>query len=406
MAKLNEIELFAGAGGLLDGFEQSSHYNLLSAVEWLKPQCNTLINRLSSRYNILNANKIVLNFDIQKTDELFYGWNDDKFGINDGLDKIVGSNKIDVISGGPPCQTYSVAGRSRIRDEHGIQDDYRNFLFESYIKVVKHYMPKIIVFENVEGMLSATPDGEPIVNKIRRGFNSIGYEIVDNLREYALQDLVEYGVPQHRKRVIIIGLKRDDSCKDYQSILHNFYKNILPKYKETSKTVRDAIGDLPPIYPLAKPVGRKAYTNDSSINGHYARYQNSRDKEIFYILAKDIIDKTNKYTTSESLKELYKEKTGKVSSVHKYHVLQWDKPSTTIPAHLKKDGLRHIHPDPKQRRSITVREAARIQTFDDEFKFNESMVASFEMIGNAVPPYFARKLANAVYILYQEVYKK
>lgn len=404
MTKLNEIELFAGVGGLLDGFEQSNHYNLLSAVEWLKPQCNTLINRLRSRYNILDADKRVLNFDIQRSDELFYGWNDDKFDINEGMDKIVGSNKVDVISGGPPCQAYSVAGR--IRDEHGMRDDYRNFLFESYIMVVKHYMPKIIVFENVEGMLSAAPDGEPIVNKIRRGFNSIGYEIVDNLREYALQDLVEYGVPQHRKRVIIIGLRIDDSSKDYQSILHNFYKNILPKYKEASKTVRDAIGDLPPIYPLIKPVGRMAYANNNSINGHYARYQNIRDQEIFYILAKDIINKTNKYTTSESLKELYQEKTGKVSSVHKYHVLQWDKPSTTIPAHLKKDGLRHIHPDPNQRRSITVREAARIQTFDDEFKFNESMGASFEMIGNAVPPYFACKLANAVYILYQEVYKK
>ena len=101
------------------------------------------------------------------------------------------------------------------------------------------------------------------------------------------------------------------------------------------------------------------------------------------------------------MKELYYQQTGKKSNVHKYHVLNWDNPSTTIPAHLKKDGLRHIHPDPNQQRSITVREAARIQTFDDDFLFNESMGASFEMIGNAVPPYFARKLGLAISQLYE-----
>ena len=121
-------------------------------------------------------------------------------------------------------------------------------------------------------------------------------------------------------------------------------------------------------------------------------------------MAKDIRDGTNKFSTTQSLKKLYKEKTGKDSNVHKYHVLRWDKPSTTIPAHLKKDGLRHIHPDPEQKRSITVREAARIQTFDDDFLFNESMGKSFEMIGNAVPPYFAKKLGDAIYYLYNECY--
>ena len=129
----------------------------------------------------------------------------------------------------------------------------------------------------------------------------------------------------------------------------------------------------------------------------------------------EIILKINEEATQEQiiealqkklpvLKKLYKEKTGKDSNVHKYHVLRWDKPSTTIPAHLKKDGLRHIHPDPEQKRSITVREAARIQTFDDDFLFNESMGKSFEMIGNAVPPYFAKKLGDAIYYLYNECY--
>lgn len=402
--KLNSIELFAGVGGLLDGFEKTGHYNLLAAVEWLKPQCRTLIDRLKTKYKIEDASTRVLNFDIQKSKELFNGWNDAEFGQNPGLDRLVGLQKVDIISGGPPCQAYSLAGR--IRDANGMKDDYRNFLFESYIKVVQHYNPKIIVFENVEGMLSAAPDGELIVDKIRKSFDAIGYEIVDDLRRYALIDLVKFGVPQHRKRVIIVGIKRENSSTDYQKILHNFYTQELPKYEESTKTVRDAIADLPPIYPLNKPEKRVAYNNNSHINGHYSRFHSLRDQEIFRTLAKDIIDGNNRYANTEALKKLYKEKTGKESNVHKYHVLKWDEPSTTIPAHLKKDGLRHIHPDPTQKRSITVREAARIQTFDDDFQFNESMGKSFEMIGNAVPPYFAKKLGNAVYSLYEEIEKE
>lgn len=400
--KLNNIELFAGAGGLLDGFEQTGDYNLLSAVEWLKPQCRTLVKRLKSKYNDPLADKKVLNFDIQRTDELINGWaDDDIFGTNDGLATLVSKNKVDVLSGGPPCQAYSLAGR--IRDNNGMKDDYRNFLFEAYVRVVKHYKPQIIVFENVEGILSAIPTGEKITDLIRKEFNEANYEIVDDLRKYALLDLSEFGVPQKRKRVIIIGIRRDYSDIDYQEILHDFYKNAVPSLKESKHTVRDAIGDLPPIIPLLNPNKHQSHENISEINGHYSRFHNERDQGIFYDLAKNIQDGTNKYNNSSDLIELYYQKTGKRTKVHKYHVLDWNEPSTTIPAHLKKDGLRHIHPDPIQKRSISVREAARIQTFSDDFMFDESMGANFEMIGNAVPPYFAKKLGTLVYELYSEL---
>lgn len=396
--KLNNIELFAGAGGLLDGFEKNGSYNLVAAVEWLKPQVNTLVNRLENKYGIHNAKDIVLNFDIQRTSELFEGWSDPKFGSSNGLDALVSNQSIDVISGGPPCQAYSLAGR--IRDANGMRDDYRNFLFEAYIKVVERYHPKIVVFENVEGILSAIPTGEKITDLIRNSFSNIGYEIIDDLRTNALINLNEYGVPQNRKRVIIVGIRKDNISYDYQSILKDFYQNILASKKNDKLvTVKDAIGDLPPIYPLEIPEKRKAYYNESSINGHYSRFHNIRDQEIFFELASDIEQEKYVYTNSKSLIELYYKKTGKKTNVHKYNVLRWNKPSNTIPAHLKKDGLRHIHPDPKQRRSITVREAARIQTFDDDFEFNESMGASFEMIGNAVPPTFSKHLADAIFSL-------
>ena len=207
--KLNNIELFAGAGGLLDGFEKTGKYNLLGAVEWQKPQVRTLIHRLKKKYNDNNATMKVLNFDIQRTAELIHGWeNDIKFDSGVGLDSLVGGHSVDVISGGPPCQAYSLAGR--IRDSNGMKDDYRNFLFEAYIEIVNHYRPKIIVFENVEGILSAIPTGEKITDLIRKGFNDIGYEIINDLRKNALLDLSQFGVPQKRKRVIIIGIRKDN----------------------------------------------------------------------------------------------------------------------------------------------------------------------------------------------------
>lgn len=393
--KLNTIELFAGAGGLADGFEKTGEYNLVAAVEWLKPQVNTLINRLEKKYNDPTARKKVLNFDIERTEELFKGWNDDIFGESEGLNALVGNQEVGVISGGPPCQAYSLAGR--IRDVNGMKEDYRNFLFEAYIRVVNNYRPKIIVFENVEGILSAIPTGKKITDLIREGFNEIGYEIIDDLKKHALFDLTQYGVPQNRKRVIIVGIRKDRDNVDYQKILEHFYENILANEKTTKiRTVKDAIGDLPPIYPLNQPIKRQAYDNSSDINGHKSRFHSKRDQEIFHELTKDIEDGTFKYLSTKSLIELYYQKTGKTTKVHKYNVLRWNQPSNTIPAHLKKDGLRHIHPDPGQKRTITVREAARIQTFDDDFEFNESMSSNYEMIGNAVPPLFAEKLAKSV----------
>lgn len=395
MSKLTHIELFSGCGGLLDGFEKTKKYNTIAAVEWMRPQVNTLISRLKTKYICKDADSRVLHFDIQRTDELFSGWfNDKDYGTSHGLDSLVGHKSIDVISGGPPCQAYSIAGR--IRDNEGMKNDYRNFLFESYIKVVARYQPKIVVFENVEGILTAIPTGEKITNLICKSFNDIGYEIIDDLRKFALFDLSEFGVPQKRKRIIIIGVRKDIINVDYQAILRDFYIAIAEQMKEPMKTVHDAIADLPAIYPLKEPSKRQAYENDSLINGHSVRFHNKRDQEIFYELAKDIQDGNNNYSNATALIKLYHQKTGKNTKVHKYHVLKWQEPSNTIPAHLKKDGLRHIHPDPNQKRSITVREAARLQTFDDDFLFTESQSDNFEMIGNAVPPLFAKKLAFSI----------
>ena len=115
------------------------------------------------------------------------------------------------------------------------------------------------------------------------------------------------------------------------------------------------------------------------------------------MLCEDIESGRNQYVSIAALKELYTEITGHESNVHKYHVIRWDEPSNLIPAHLFKDGLRHIHPDPAQARSITVREAARLQGFPDDYVFVGTQADAYKMIGNAVPPIFSKVLAEAIY---------
>lgn len=399
MSRINTIDLFAGCGGLCEGFEQAGIYNTLACVEWEKAPCANLEKHLKEKWKYIDAEKRVLRFDIQRTDELLNGWNDEEYGTHEGLDSVIGENTVDLIIGGPPCQAYSLAGR--IRDEHGMREDYRNFLFESYIKVVKHYRPKAFVFENVPGILSAAPTGEPIIKIITEAFDKAGYAVLPDLSD-AVIDFTEYGVPQNRKRIIILGLEKSEYGEEALPMLQRFYSVILPSYKVKQKlTVRDAIGDLPALFPLADDRiedGKKISHNtaDSEIYNHFPRWHSKRDQKIFTMLAEDIESARNEYVSTESLKQLYFEVTGKRSNIHKYYVLRWDEQSNLIPAHLYKDGLRHIHPDSKQARSITVREAARLQTFPDDYEFIGSSSDQYKMIGNAVPPKFSNCLANAV----------
>lgn len=404
MSKYKMIDLFAGCGGLEDGFLQSGKYEDIAAVEWLKPQVNTLVNRLKTKWGIEDADERVMHFDIQRETELFEGWQDDEFGNGRGLDYFVDkAHGIDVIIGGPPCQAYSVAGR--VRDENGMRDDYRNYLFEHYLNVVNRYRPRLFVFENVPGILSAAPDGTPITDLIRKGFDNIGYEIIDDLR-IAKINASDYSVPQNRERMIIVGVDKN-RYKDIQKFLVRFYNEMLPKYKgKRLITVKEAIGDLPvckPNYDEENHSKRKSHaTPECEVTWHKPRYHNLRDMDTFRILAEDI-ETGNREYDSKKISELYEKKVGSKSPIHRYHVLEPDLPSTTIIAHLYKDGNRFIHYDSKQSRSITVREAARLQSFDDDFYFVGSQGNAYQMIGNAVPPKLAKAIALAVADLLTEL---
>ncbi len=401
------IDLFAGCGGLSEGFLSSGEFEALAHVEWEKPMVNTLRHRLEKTwgYDTEKAKKDVVHFDIQRIEELLnggwseesvekYGATNDPFVVKHGLKGLIGGRKVDVIIGGPPCQAYSIHGRAQ--DKNSMKDDYRNYLFESFIKVVSAFQPDVFVFENVLGMLSAKPGGRHVTERIYEAFTNAGYKI-RKPEELPLSvfDAVDFGVPQYRKRVIIVGVKRELGCS-----LDSYYKAIEgEEATKPQKTVRDAIGEFPKIYPLKAPVkvGRanvshKVRKPDPAITQHEPRYHAPREVRIF----KDWIRHDLNHVSHAEQVEYYKKATGHDTLYTKYKNLTWDKPSHTVVAHLSKDGMMFIHPDPQQARSITIREAATLMSFPLDFDFVGSNPYCFRMIGNAVPVLLARGIAKGI----------
>jgi DNA (cytosine-5)-methyltransferase 1 len=405
--KLTFIDLFSGCGGLTEGFMQSGKFEGLAHLEWELPMVETLRKRLSEKWNHTEEESIknVIHFDIQKSDELFYGnWSEEtklKYKktnhpsiIEKGLSGLINGRKVDVIIGGPPCQAYSIAGRAQ--DKNSMKDDYRNYLFESFVKVVDEFNPEVFVFENVPGLLSAIPGGKHVTERIFEAFDKIGYSIRNpGMLKRSIYSASELGVPQKRNRVIIIGVRNSSKVN-----LEAFYSELDQLKKKTpSVNVKDAIGHLPKLVPLIVPkkingknVSHKI-NNDEYIKFHEARFHNERDIDIF---KKWIKHDMNKKTSHEKI-SFYNQIMLKNSNHAKYRNLEWDKPSPTIVAHLNKDGLMFIHPYINQARSITVKEAALIQSFPDDFDFIGSKGVAFKMIGNAVPPKMANKIAQALY---------
>lgn len=373
-SKYHLVDLFAGCGGFSEGFK-GRNFEVLASVEW-EPKCIETIDANSPK------NHVSYLTDIRETKNYLTG--------KGSLSTINDEQGIDGVIGGPPCQAYSLAGR--IRCPSGMKDDYRNYLFEAYINVLKKLKPSFFVFENVVGMLSAKPGGVPVTERLAEAFKKAGY-VIPAIDKHIVFDLAEMGGPQKRKRVIIFGLHK--SVDEAAEKVEAFYSH-LKMMKTVPVSVGDAIGDLPKLMPLRSPDRRQSHKINSDDPLHCPRFHNERDRGIFRRLAADAKKKKPEYGSSEKLKELYTQETGRTSSVHKYHVLRANKPSNLIPAHLHKDGLRHIHYDPKQERSITMREAARLQTFPDKFEFKGAQGDIYKMIGNAVPPLLAEKISKAL----------
>ena len=391
--KYTFIDLFAGCGGLSEGFYRQG-FKALAHVEIDHWACETLRTRMKF-YGYKDYNREVIEHDITSDD------------ILERIDKAVNGRTVDIIIGGPPCQAYSTAGR--VRDGKKMASDPRNYLFESYVKILEYYSPKFFVFENVTGLLSAQVKNAPIFPKVLKALGN-QYKVIGN-PEVLVHNTADYGVPQLRKRVIIIGVRKDidKSAEElYESIIKTHWDPETPSNEKKGKKrfvdVRQAIGDLPPVEPghdastetfdypcnneYLKRIGKQGIY---PLMDHIARKHNDLDRERFQVMIH------NHWSFGQLRREMpqYEHEHARIFD-NSYVVQWWDLPSKTILAHIHKDGFQFIHPDEEQRRTFTVREAARIQSFPDDFEFKGSRGEKYKQIGNAVPPLFAEALAKSI----------
>ncbi|CAJ37594.1 DNA cytosine methyltransferase [Methanocella arvoryzae] len=411
------LDLFSGAGGLTEGFYRNG-FDIISHIEKDEFASKTLQTR-SLYYALLKINKV----------HIYYNYynnriNRDEFlkqccelGIDNSeviheeislitedslIDKINTQlikrniNKINVVIGGPPCQAYSLIGRGR--DRYGMLYDPRNHLYKHYIRFIQTFSPDLFVFENVPGIRSAK--NGMIIEDFKKMIDESGYD-----SDQKILNASNFNVLQNRKRIIIIGWK-----KEYNLSYPDFAKS------QTPYIINDLLSDLPELKPgcgseISNYTGdRTKYlqesgirTDETCIRHHVARPHNDRDREIYRIA----IEKWNngkkriKYTELDpSLKTHKNEK----SFLDRFKVVNGNGLSHSIVAHLSKDGHYFIHPDISQCRSLTVREAARIQSFPDNYLFEGPRSSQFIQIGNAVPPLMASGIATKIKDMLNRIY--
>jgi DNA (cytosine-5)-methyltransferase 1 len=391
--KFTFIDLFAGCGGLTEGFYKQGFHGL-SHVEYDHHACESLRTRMKY-YGYPEDEISVLEKDITDKD------------IVDQIESAVSNKSVDLLIGGPPCQSFSSLGRAK--DQNGMQDDPRNYLFESYEKILNHFKPKIFVFENVTGLLTAKLGVKKTVNVILKKLGK-DYKLIKDPNAMVLNSC-DYGVPQVRKRIILIGVRKDldiDPRIIYNGIIKSHYNpdalDIEKVNKKKFVTVKDAISDIPSIKPGE---GKKQISHrvkvwndylskvrsktETVLLDHVSRTHNEKDRRRYSEMSK------NKWTFKDLLEKKPSLNHIKQRVFNNSYVVQfWDKPARTIIAHLYKDGNQFIHPDYKQERTITPREAARLQSFPDDFVFEGSRTQQYKQIGNAVPPIMAEAIAKSI----------
>lgn len=406
------LDLFAGAGGLSEGFIQAG-FEPIAHVESDQAACFTLRTRMA--YHWLKAHgRIQLYADYLKgkisRQELYAHVPEQVVGsvinteictgtlsdIFQRVDSLMGNRALDLIIGGPPCQAYSIVGRSR--DRNKMKGDKRNYLYIHYAEFLKRYKPAYFVFENVTGLLSAQDkEGNLYFNTMRDLFFECGYET-----EYMTLSAEDYGVLQSRKRIILVGRKGKAT---------GFFPEPL-KWNPGVK-VREVFRDLPAISAgegVTGPCRVKSYSGtwqieagirneDIPVTWHQSRPNNKQDLEIYRMVV-DLWNKEKTRLNYTALPERLKTHKHQNSFLDRFKVVASDLPfSHTVVAHIAKDGHYYIHPDLKQNRSITPREAARLQTFPDDYYFEggndtPGRTPAFRQIGNAVPILLARKIAE------------
>ena len=492
--KYRYIDLFCGAGGLGEGFKQAGFGSAfhVDMDEWaiqtviLREIYHVCGKDKSEFYKILTENSDTpfdpkylftenewLKLYEKVVGKVFCGKIDENYEhVLGEIKKSVKDEDHSIIVGGPPCQAYSLAKRSRMRaptdDSDGKElkgkllikaeelndnrvkqylSDDRHILFETYLNIINEISPSAFVYENVPGILTAEKQMDKDQQKAKIidlfktdiGTKAKEYELlcVDEPKQISflkdsevhfndfLVNASDYGVPQNRKRFIIIGIRKDLAKKGYKKL---FESSINAHRVKKKTTVEDAIKNLPALssnsgdnyfYKSDMEAGLESEflqsLMDKDIPGvfnHFARSHMKEDLERYKYFS-DFVLKNNRNATlydlyfnnkdllpdheSGSASKLFDKNGKKIGKyVDRFKVQAWDKPATTITAHISKDGHAFIHPDSLQNRSLTAREAARLQSFPDSYVFCGPRTEQFRQIGNAVPVKLAFIIAEGI----------
>lgn len=378
--------------------------------------------------------------------------------------------------GGPPCQAYSLVGRSRMMGDPEFEKDIRHFLYQEYLRIIIDHAPPVFVMENVKGLLSAKVDGELVINRILADLsspknalgmssNGLGYRLY-SLSEDELPGMEvdprlflvraeEYGVPQARHRMFIVGIRNDinvrpgclkphkpptlkqtiaslpairsglsrggDTLEAWRKVIagidtatirqelngHEYAGDLVDLMSINLDRTPKKLERRSTLYP-ARPRLQHAVFDGihdpllDCLDGHEARGHMPSDLHR-YAFASSFAAVTGRSPKladfPESLLPNHDNvelgRAGKMFS-DRFRVQLPDQPSTTVTSHISKDGHYFIHYDPAQCRSLTVREAARLQTFPDNYRFEGPRTAQYHQVGNAVPPYLARQIAAII----------
>ena len=486
------IDLFAGPGGLGEGFSSLTDpdgervFQILMSVEMETSAHRTLRlrsffrkiydaeGRIPQQYldylenpTAAQLSKLQNTFPTQWSEadheavqaKLVEG---DNTLVREALKRLEGYNGPKIIIGGPPCQAYSLVGRSRRAHDPDLQKDEKQTLYKCYLQFLNAIKPDVFVMENVKGILSAQLHSEGVLGMIRADIEEAGYTIhsLTTPNPQKPSDYVvkaeRYGIPQARHRVVLLGIRNDLAVETAQLKLH------------PEETVQDALAGIPPLrsdfshrskelehtswadyvlkaarriakhYPnteLANKLAKitrnslPAFTSDDCVNNpddfnsltewyrkrlnavnsriltnHVSRSHMAKDLDRYLFCAafaqvhdqpaklKDfpiyLLPAHKNVTNSTNLKD--------VEFSDRFRVQLYNHPSTTVTSHISKDGHYFIHPDYKQCRSLTVREAARLQTFPDDYFFEGNRTSQYQQVGNAVPPLLANQIAKVV----------
>lgn len=495
------VDLFAGPGGLGEGFSSLDDvFQILVSAEMDGAAHKTLQLRAFYRklkkdfpeglmdfYKFCNGetaspfsdkSRVIWHEAEAEAQKLELGNPTDDERLDSILESKLDTSKPWVLIGGPPCQAYSLVGRARNKgiETYVPEEDHRHFLYQQYLRTIQKYQPSIFVMENVKGILSSKINGKFVFHQILKDLSDpqaavggsgdkyricslshdVSFSSNDNPEEFDVHKFIikaeDYGVPQARHRVILVGIKED------------LFSGINQLQNSPPVSVKSAIGGLPS---LRSKLSKEADSNDSwvkAVREQMIRLRNEIEhleghkdlKESFNQLLKmgpvsncagslrfpksssaitGISELDTWYTDRRLSKWLNHETRGHMTEdlrryiyasqfalsfgkspkgpkdfflkslwpkhknwesgkfADRFRVQLWNRPSTTITSHISKDGHYFIHPDPKQARSLTVREAARLQTFPDNYFFQGNRTQQFHQVGNAVPPLLSRKIA-------------